>query len=86
MSGSDFLGWLAGALVTCSIVPQVFRVFKLRSAHEISMLFNVFLLLGVMLWLGYGIALSLTPVIIWNASGALLVAMLLYEKVVYGRQ
>jgi len=84
LSGSDFLGWLAGALVTCSIVPQLVRVFKLRSAREISMLFNASLLLGVVLWLGYGIALSLTPVILWNASGALLLAVLLYAKVRYG--
>lgn len=81
----DWLGLAAGALVTCSLVPQLIRVFKLRSAHEISLLFNTLLLLGIITWLAYGIYLKLIPVIIWNAIGAALVTVLLYAKLKYGR-
>ena len=81
----DWLGLVAGALVTCSIVPQLIRVFKLRSAREISLLFNTLLLLGIITWLAYGIYLKLIPVILWNAIGAVLVAVLLYAKLKYGR-
>jgi MtN3 and saliva related transmembrane protein len=81
----DLLGWFAGALVTLSLLPQIIRVFKLRSAREISLLFNTMLLSGILLWLGYGIALSLLPVIIWNAIGAVLTALLLFAKLKYGR-
>lgn len=81
----DWLGLAAGALVTCSLVPQLIRVFKLRSAHEISLLFNTLLLLGIITWLAYGIYLKLIPVIIWNAIGAALVSVLLYAKLKYGR-
>jgi len=83
---TESLGFIAGALVTCSIVPQLIRVFKLRSAREISMLFTILLLLGIISWLAYGISLGLTPVILWNAIGAVLVAVLLYAKLKYGRQ
>lgn len=81
----DWLGLVAGALVTCSLVPQLIRVFKLRSAREISLLFNTLLLLGIITWLVYGIYLKLIPVILWNAIGAALVAVLLYAKLKYGR-
>ncbi len=81
----DLLGWIAGALVTLSLLPQIVRVFKLRSAREISLLFNTMLLSGILLWLGYGIAKNLLPVIIWNAIGATLTALLLYAKLKYGR-
>lgn len=81
----DWLGLVAGALVTCSLVPQLIRVFKLRSAREISLLFNTLLLLGIITWLAYGIYLKLIPVILWNAIGAALVAVLLYAKLKYGR-
>jgi MtN3 and saliva related transmembrane protein len=81
----DLLGWFAGALVTLSLLPQIIRVFRLRSAREISLLFNTMLLSGILLWLGYGIALSLLPVIIWNAIGAVLTALLLFAKLKYGR-
>jgi len=82
---SEFLGFVAGALVTCSLIPQLVRVFKLRSAREISTLFNALLLLGISFWLVYGISLRLFPVILWNAIGAILVALLLYAKLKYGR-
>ena len=79
------LGLVAGALVTCSMVPQLVRVFRLKSTREISRLFAILLLLGMICWLAYGIYLRLTPVILWNAIGAVLVALLLYAKLKYGR-
>jgi len=79
------LGLIAGLLVTFSMVPQLIRVFKLRSAREISLLFTTSLLLGLIAWLVYGLSLGLLPVIIWNAIGAAFAATLLYAKLKYGR-
>ncbi len=81
----ESLGFVGGALVTCSLIPQVLRVFKLRSAHEISLLFTILLLLGVVFWLAYGLAFELAPVILWNAASLVLVAGLLFAKLKYGR-
>ncbi len=81
----DLLGLIAGAIVTASLVPQVIRVFRLKSAREISMLFTSLLLLGMIIWIGYGILGRLLPVIFWNAIGASLVAILLFAKLKYGR-
>ena len=81
----EWLGFVGGALVTCSLIPQLIRVFKLRSAREISLLFTTLLLLDIITWLAYGISLGLAPVILWNAISAVLVAMLLYSKLKYGR-
>lgn len=85
MSLTEAIGFVAGALATFSMVPQIIRVFKLKSAHEISMLFTSLLLLGILNWLAYGFILGLTPVIVWNAIGAVLAALLLYAKLKYGR-
>lgn len=82
---SESLGFIAGALVTCSLVPQLIRVFQLKSAREISTLFTTILLSGLIIWLAYGIYLDLLPVIVWNAIGAALVGVLLYGKLKYGR-
>ncbi len=81
----ELLGFIGGALVTFSFIPQLIRVFRLRSAREISILFTILLLLGVILWLVYGIYFSLLPVIIWNAITAVLAATLLGAKLKYGR-
>jgi MtN3 and saliva related transmembrane protein len=67
------------------MIPQLIRVFKMKSAHEISILFTTLLLLGMLCWLVYGIYLELLPVILWNAIGAVLVTLLMYLKLKYGR-
>ncbi len=83
---TDYLGLIAGALATFAMVPQIIRVFKLKSAREISLLFNTMLLAGIICWLAYGILMKLKPIIFWNTIGATLVALLLYAKIKYGKQ
>ena len=85
MQLADILGLVGGALVTFSMIPQLIRIFQLKSAREISILFTIFLLLGMGFWLAYGIYLRLTQVILWNAIGAILVALLMYAKLRYGK-
>lgn len=86
MPTGEILGWIAGAIVNLSFIPQLVRVFKLKSAHEISLLFTTLLLAGIIIWLGYGIFSRLLPVILWNIVGAILTGALLYAKLKYGRQ
>jgi len=80
----ETVGFVAGALVTCSLIPQLIRVYRLKSAHEISTLFTTLLLVGIIMWLVYGIFLRLTPVIVWNAASIILVTLLLRAKLKYG--
>jgi MtN3 and saliva related transmembrane protein len=81
----DYIGYVAGLLVTFALVPQIMRVYKLRSAREISFIYNSSMLVGLILWLAYGIILGLVPIIIWNIIGAVLAALLLLAKLKYGR-
>ncbi len=85
MSPAEYLGIVAGIFTTFSTVPQLLRIYKLKSAHEISFLFNTSLLLGVTIWLVYGIVLRLVPLIIWNSIGITLNGWLLFAKFRYGR-
>jgi len=84
LAWEEILGWVAGAITTTSLVPQIIRVFKLKSAREISLVFTALMFTGILLWLGYGIALDYFPVIVWNAIGAVLTALLLVAKLRYG--
>jgi MtN3 and saliva related transmembrane protein len=78
--------FIAGVLVTVALVPQLVKIFRLKSALEISLPFTVLLLAGMLCWLRYGILVQLFPVILWNSVGAVLVATLLFAKLKYGRQ
>jgi len=81
----ELLGFVGGILTTGGFVPQVWHLFKLKSAHEISLPFTLFFLSGAACWLGYGISLGLPPVILWNAISLALVCAMLYAKLKYGR-
>ena len=85
MLSAEVFGFIGGGLITCSLIPQVYRVFKLRSAREISLLFNIMLLMGLVFWIAYGTSFSLVPVILWNSIALVLVAGLLFAKLKYGR-
>jgi MtN3 and saliva related transmembrane protein len=80
----EILGFIGGTLTTVSFIPQLIQVFKLKSAREISLLFTTLLLAGILTWLVYGIYSRLMPVIVANAVGGVLNALLLYAKLKYG--
>ena len=85
MLSGELLGLIGGTFVTCSYIPQIIRIVRLKSAYEISVLFTALLLTGILFWLSYGIYLKLLSVILWNAVGAICVATLLWAKLKYGR-
>lgn len=60
----DMIGYLAGFLAMISFIPQVFKTLKARSAEDISMGMLMLTLATNILYLIYGVALSLTPVVI----------------------
>ncbi|MFC1962294.1 SemiSWEET family sugar transporter [Chloroflexota bacterium] len=85
MDGKELLGFLGGFLMTVGFVPQVWRLFKLKSAHEISLSFTSFFIVGIAFWLSYGISFGLPSVILWNAITLVLGCCMLYAKLKYGR-
>lgn len=66
------------------LVPQIVRVWKLKNAQQVSLLFNLLFLIGTVLWLAYGLSLGLTSVIVWNAANSVLLVVLLTVKLKYG--
>lgn len=85
MSSGEVFGFLGGALITGGFIPQVVRVYKLKSAREISMLFTILLLLGSISWLTYGIVFKSPSVMLWNSINIVLTIGLLMAKIKYGR-
>ena len=85
MSSVEYLGLVAGLLTTLALVPQIIRVYKLKSAREISLLYNSSMLAGIVAWLVYGILQGLVSLIIWNSIGIVLNSWLLLTKLKYGR-
>jgi MtN3 and saliva related transmembrane protein len=81
----EVLGLIGGLLTTFAFVPQIFRIFRTKSAKDISLVFNLMVIVGGSLWLVYGLKDGLLPLIIWNVLGisfnlVILVGILKYSK------
>ncbi|HVT36181.1 MAG TPA: SemiSWEET transporter [Nevskiaceae bacterium] len=81
----DLLGLAAGTLTTVAFVPQVWRVWRTRSAADISLAMYVVFTCGTSTWLAYGLALHALPVIVANVittglAGCVLLMKLRFER------
>lgn len=83
MNSIDILGSVAGTLTTVAFVPQVLRVWRTRSTHDISFLMFCIFSVGVVCWLVYGVALGSWPIIVANAVTLMLSSTILYFKILY---
>jgi MtN3 and saliva related transmembrane protein len=79
------IGLVAALCTTISFVPQLIRVWRLRSAREISLLMFLVYALGVFLWLLYGIFIHSLPVILANAVSLVLTFAMLALKLKFDR-
>jgi MtN3 and saliva related transmembrane protein len=80
---TDIIGGVAGFLTTVAFVPQVLKVYKSKSAKDLSLSMFIIFCTGVSLWLVYGIKKNDIPIIITNFSTLTLATMLLYFKIIY---
>lgn len=82
---TELLGLVAGALTTIAFIPQVWRIWRTRSARDISAPMYLIFTSGVALWLFYGLRLGAVPVILANAITLLLALAVLLMKLRFGR-
>jgi MtN3 and saliva related transmembrane protein len=74
------LGLVAGSLTTLAFVPQVVKIWRTRSADDISTIMFLLFSTGVLLWLLYGIALNAPPIIVANGVTLVLALLVLVLK------
>jgi MtN3 and saliva related transmembrane protein len=78
------IGFLAGVLTTVSFIPQVVKVWKTRSARDISLGMYVIFTCGVVLWLAYGLLLASLPIVLANTFTLTLALAVLVMKLRFG--
>jgi MtN3 and saliva related transmembrane protein len=84
MDATNLTGLSAGFLTTIAFVPQVMKIWKTKSAKDVSLPTFVAFTLGVGLWLGYGILKQEPPIIVWNAVTLVFAAAILTMKLKFG--
>ena len=66
METIDIIGYAAATLTTVSFVPQVVKTWKTKSTEDISLVMFILFIIGLILWLIYGIILNAMPIILAN--------------------
>jgi MtN3 and saliva related transmembrane protein len=77
----EALGLVAACLTTSSFLPQAIRIWRTRSARDVSLVMYVMMAAGNSLWLSYGILIASVSMIFANATCLLMVASVLVLKV-----
>jgi MtN3 and saliva related transmembrane protein len=78
------IGFVAGLCTTLSFLPQAVKIWRSRSARDVSLgMFSV-MVTGVALWLLYGILREDLPIIAANTPALGLTGAILYLKLRHG--
>lgn len=77
------LGLLAGIVTSCAVLPQIYRAFRTRQVRDISVWQPVLLVVGMGLWLLYGILIGDLPLIAANSFSISCNLVLIAMKVFY---
>jgi MtN3 and saliva related transmembrane protein len=78
------IGFAAATCTTVAYAPQAIKVWKTRSTGDISLGMFLVMVLGLALWLIYGLLSGDAPLIASNAVTMLLAGGILVMKLRYG--
>lgn len=81
----EILGFVAGICTTAAVIPQIIKSWRSKEVSDVSPIMFGILMLGVGLWVVYGIFKNDLPIIVTNGisftlNTIMLVLMLLFRK------
>lgn len=88
MSGPDWiegLGLLAGLQTTVAFLPQALKVWRTKSAEDVSLATFLIFCSGVACWLVYGLLIDSLSIVLANAVTLVLAASIVWLKLRYSR-
>ncbi len=80
MSALQILGLAAGTITSITFLPQVIQIWKTKSAKDISLQMLLLLILGVSMWLTYGILVMDAAIIYTNSMVLTMSLIMMYFK------
>lgn len=82
----EAVGIVAGCLTTLAYLPQVIQVWRSRSARDVSLGMFALMVVGLVLWLGYGLLIGSVSLILANAVTLVLAGLVLIGKLRFDKQ
>jgi MtN3 and saliva related transmembrane protein len=79
------LATISGSVMALAALPQIYKIFKRKSAKDISAISYSLFTLGGIIWLLYGIELNSFAIILSNTLSAITSVSVLTGWFAYGR-
>ena len=79
----EMVGFLGSAIIASALAPQVVKSWKTKSTKDISLLWNTLLLIGLIVFVIYGIGIKSRPIMIFTSIEAMFTLSLLTLKLLY---
>ena len=80
MTAIQILGLAAGTITSITFLPQVIQIWKTKSAKDLSLNMLLLLILGVSMWLTYGLLVKDAAIIYTNSMVLVMSLVMLYFK------
>ncbi len=80
MNWIEMIGHTGAVLSSITFIPQVYKVWQTKSVGDLSLVMMLIVFTSTLIWLVYGIALMLWPVIVANSIICFLSIILIYFK------
>ncbi len=81
---NNIIGIVAGIITTSALVPQALKIYRTKSARDVSLTMFIFMAVGITLWLEYGVLIKEIPVILANSVSLILIFSIIFMKIRYG--
>ena len=81
---AELIGIIAGLLTTVAFLPQAVKIWRSKSAKDVSLAMFLCFCAGIVLWVIYGFMLGALPVILANVVTLCIAATILVFKIRYG--
>ena len=74
----EVVGLVGATFTTLAFVPQVVKIWKNRSSNGVSLSMYVCMLVGIIIWLAYGILINSIAVIVANILSGILQVVIIF--------
>jgi MtN3 and saliva related transmembrane protein len=82
----ETLATIVGVVSSFAMLPQIYRIFKRRSAKDISIWTYAYMLIAGVIWVLYGFNIQNFPIMITNLIGTVAMIGIIVGWVLYGRE
>ena len=77
------IGTIAGVFTSASLLPQLIKIIKEKKVEDLSIGMFVSLMIGLLLWIVYGVLRKDAPIIITNGFSVSLNVFILFFRFKY---